>query len=281
MIYLVLGGKGFLGAKFIESLILKDIKFSTYDRKNDWVVEMDGINATEYDEYIELHKNIRVINFLAAWGMSDESIIENANHNLPAKLFDKLVAKKKPFTWIQISSYFHFFYLENKLDKDIYSYWKRIFSSYIYQVSEANSFINIIEIFLPHLYGENDKSSRLIRILTEFKESDNAIDLSSGKQFIPILNVDDCAKALYSILIDNEVTSRSNQIYIKEAEQFTVKELVSLIQNYQALEVTFGRKLERNNEFYNKIHSPFPNHIIKNPVTLGQYLLSIKKDENE
>ena len=281
MTYLILGSKGFLGVKFIESLTLKDIEFSTYDRTNNMVVEIDSKNVTDYDRYIDRHEHIHVVNFLAAWGMTDETIIENANHKLPAKLFDKLVARNKSFTWIQISSYFHFFYLENKIDKDVYSYWKRMFSSYINQASEANSSIDIIEIFLPHLYGENDKSSRLIRILTEFKESDKAIDLSSGKQFIPILNVDDCAKALYSILIDNEVTSRSNQIYIKEAEQFTVKELVSLIQNYQALEVTFGRKLERNNEFYNKIHSPFPNHIIKNPVTLGQYLLSIKKDENE
>jgi nucleoside-diphosphate-sugar epimerase len=242
---------------------------------------MDGINVTEYDEYIELHENIRVINFLAAWGMSDESIIENANHNLPAKLFDKLVAKNKPFTWIQISSYFHFFYLENTLDKDIYSYWKRIFSSYINQVSEANSFINIIEIFLPHLYGENDKNNRLISTLTKFKESDQSIELSSGRQFIPILKVDDCAKALYSILTEDELNSSSNQIYIKETEQFTIKELVLTIKKHQPLEVVFGRKLERKNEFYNKIHSPFPNYIIKNPVTLHQYMLSIRKDKNE
>ena len=209
--------------------------------------------------------------------MSDKSTIQNANHDLPIHLFDKLVSINKSFTWVQIDSYFYFFHLKNKSDKDEYSYWKRLFNLYINRISKANSFIDIIEIYLPHLYGENEKSKRLIRTLTEFKESDQPIELSSGRQFIPLLEVGDCANAICGILSGNNLTSMSNQIYIKETEQLTIKELVSIIQNHQPLEVIFGKKLERKNEFYSKIESPFSNYIIKDPITFDQYLLNRKK----
>ena len=281
MNYLVLGSRGFLGTTVVKSLISENQKVSTYDRLTNAVMEMNNSNVIEYDKYIDHQDNICVVNFLAAWGMSDETIIQHANHDLPKQLFDKLVARSKPFTWIQISSYFYFYYYENRVDKDTYSYWKRIFSSHINKVSKANNFINIIEIYLPHLYGEGDKSGRLIRILTEFKESDQAIEISSGRQFIPILKVDDCAKEISRLLSDTDFTSKSKQIYIKEAEQLTIKELVSIIQKHQPLKVIFGKKLDRQNEFYNKIQSPFLSYVTKDPVSFDQYLLAIKKDENE
>ena len=141
--------------------------------------------------------------------------------------------------------------------------------------------LNSICLIPCNLYGENDKSGRLIKILTQFKESDQIIEISSGRQFIPILKVDDCVKALYSMLSDNDFTLRSSQIYIKEAEQLTIKELVSIIQSHRHLKVAFGKKLDRQNEFYNKIHSPFLNYGTKDPVSLDQYLLGMKKGENE
>jgi nucleoside-diphosphate-sugar epimerase len=272
MQFLVLGGNGFLGSKLCDQLTNKGFELILYERNNEKVINVKNGISLNLDDYIEIEKSFNVINLLAAWGNTNSEAIKNANYELPLKIFNKIQLKNKMMTWVQICSYYQFYYLQNGIDKDDYSYWKRILNNQLSKQSLMNSKINILEVYLPHLYGEKDKQERLITMLTQHDKQNSPIQLSSGRQILPILNINDCSRALIEILSNISFLPPHSELYIKEQTQLTVKEIVDIVGSFNKIKAEFNKLNERKNEFYSEINVPIQNFVIDNPVTLKEYL---------
>ena len=132
---------------------------------------------------------------------------------------------------------------------------------------------------MPHLYGENDKNNRLIKALTTENSDSNVIKLSSGLQILPILNVQDCARGLIELLSSNNSQMKYMQIYIKEQEQLSIKDIVKSIQGYKKVSVQYNVLPERKYEFYTPIKTSINQYTVDKSITFEQYLISLYKKE--
>ena len=277
--YLILGGQGFLGSILKKEFEKNQTLTFFYNRDTNTVTDRNCGITVSFDEYLSSHTSFNVVNLLAAWGDStNESIIKYANFDLPLYIFNKIAATGKKLLWVQISSYFYFYFVKTGIDKDRYSFWKRSLSDSLKGYLKVNTEnLSILEVYLPHLYGENDKSNRLIKVLTSPDSENIVVKLSSGLQILPILNVQDCARGVFDLISKNNPQLKYYQIYIKEQKQFTVKEIVTIIQGYKEVSVEYGVLHERKNEFYSPITTEFNHHNIDKLITFEQYLTSIYK----
>jgi nucleoside-diphosphate-sugar epimerase len=275
--YLILGGHGFLGSELKSKLQNSEIPALFYNRSDNSVTDTySGVTIT-FDDYLSSQKYFNVINLLAAWGNeTDDSSLKYANFDLPLNLFNKITSTGKELFWVQMNSYFYFYFLETGVDKDKYSFWKRSLSETLKdQLKIKKDKLSILEIYLPHLYGENDKNNRLIKALTTENSDSDVIKLSSGLQILPILNVQDCARGLIELLSNNNSQLKYMQIYIKEQEQLSIKEIVKIIQSYKKVSVQYGVLPERKYEFYSPIKTSINQYTVDKLITFEQYLISI------
>jgi nucleoside-diphosphate-sugar epimerase len=274
--FLILGGNGFLGASIRNQFKENNINLYLYNRENDTIINNTGDQVFSFKEFLVNEESFSIMNLLAAWGDIDQKIIKYANYDLPLSIFNRVISTHKKTLWIQVSSYFNFYYLETGIDKDSYSYWKRMFSDKLKNELLTNaSKLSSLELFLPHLYGKNDKNSRLISLLTEKRVNSQPINISSGLQYLPILHVDDCAKGVFEIVAKKKSLFHDSQVYIKEQSQFKVEQIVKIIQKFNKITVNFNALLDRQNEFYFPIISQLNEYYIEHMTTLDEYLESI------
>lgn len=277
--YLILGGRGFLGSILKKELEKNQVLTHFYNRDSNTVTNINSGITFSFDEYLSNHNSFNVVNLLAAWGDStNDSIIKYANFDLPLYIFNKIASTGKKLFWVQINSYFYFHFAKTGIDKDKYSFWKRSLSDSLKgNLKVNNENLSILEIYLPHLYGENDKNNRLIKVLTTQDSENIVVKLSSGLQILPILNVQDCARGLFDLISKNYSQLKYTQIYIKEQKQLTVKEIVKIIQGYKEVSVEYDMLPERKYEFYSPITTEINHHNIDKLITFEQYLTSIYK----
>ena len=277
--YLILGGNGFLGSSIRNQFKNNNINFYLYNRENDTIINTTGDEVFSFKEFLVKEESFSIMNLLAAWGDIDQKRIKYANYDLPLSIFNRVISTHKKTLWIQVSSYFNFYYLETGIDKDSYSYWKRMFSDMLKSELLINaSELSSLELFLPHLYGENDKDSRLISLLTKKRLDSQPINISSGLQYLPILHVDDCAKGVFEIVAKKKLLFHDSQVYIKEQSQFKVEQIVKIIQKFNRIRVEYNPSLDRQNEFYSPIIPQINEYHIEHIITLEEYLESILID---
>jgi nucleoside-diphosphate-sugar epimerase len=277
--YLILGGHGFLGSKLNKELEKNQMLTYFYNRDSNTITNTNNGITISFDEYLSNNNLFNVVNLLAAWGDgTNDRIIKYANFDLPSFIFNKIASTGKKLFWVQINSYFYFHFAKTGIDKDKYSFWKRSLSDLLKNYLKTdNGNVSILEVYLPHLYGENDKSNRLIKVLTTQNRENIGVKLSSGLQILPILNVLDFARGLFELILKNHSQLKYTQIYIKEQKQLTVKEVVKIIQGYKEVSVEYNVLPERKYEFYSPITTKINHYNIDKLITFEQYLTSIYK----
>jgi hypothetical protein len=69
------------------------------------------------------------------------------------------------------------------------------------------------------------------------------------------------------------------QIYIKEREQLSIKDIVKSIQSYKKVSVQYNVLPERKHEFYSPIKTLINQYTVDKSITFEQYLISLYKKE--
>lgn len=280
---LILGGRGFLGRRITAELEKYGVNIFLYNRADDTVYSTTESNSISFEEFLARNEYILAINLLAAWGTKlNPNFLRVANYELPIKLLDKMISARKSISWIQISSYYYFYYTETSIDKDQYSYWKRIVSEELqFKCEKIENNLNVLELYLPHLYGKNDKPNRLFEQLTQQSSETSILNLSSGRQVLPILHVDDCARGIKEILLKEKYATKYKSLYLREQSQMLLSEIIHVFQLFQPIKVKFYALPDRRNEFYDRLNPRIEHYNIDKPITLQQYLSSIfEQDTN-
>jgi nucleoside-diphosphate-sugar epimerase len=280
---LILGGHGFLGKRITAELKKNAINVFLYNRSDNSVSDIKSSKSIPFEIFLTNNEGVLVINLLASWGTeSNPNLLKFANYEIPLKLLDEMISAGINIRWTQINSYYFFYFVETGVDKDEYSYWKRAISERIQNKSQiTENRLSVLELYLPHLYGENDKFNRLFALLTKQVNESTTLDLSSGRQILPILYVDDCARGIKEILLQEKFSAKYRNLYIKEQSQMSLSEIIGIFQSFKPINVKFCALPDRQNEFYSYIIPKVECYNISNAMTLEQYLSVIfEQDTN-
>ena len=211
---LLLGASGFIGSHLGNHLK------STY--------EILTINRQSNDflNLIKMGKPDVIINCSASSPNADFFESLDANVNFQMKCLRVLASQsQKPIKWVQVGSYFELQIVFGR--RDNYSIHKALCRTLLEQVNESG-LINLTTIFLPHVFGPGEMSSRIIPSITSQLLANKEMEISKGDQYLPILSVQDTCEAIsMAIQTDQASCSASPMWYGK------LKDLANLM--HQAL----------------------------------------------
>jgi nucleoside-diphosphate-sugar epimerase len=268
---IILGSSGFIGSNLLK--VLQDIPHNIliYNRERRAVKSINDNSFVALEKFLTTQTEyLVVVNLLAIWGNYSNDEIFKANFDVPNTIRNEVIKYSEKFVWIQISSYFQFYKMIFGIDKDYYSFCKRMFSEHIKQTTTSN--IKSSDLYLPHVYGNGDKKNRIIPTLLNVRD-DVMLELSSGNQKMPILNVKDCVLAIKNFILEVESIPSYSQFYVQDYEQLTLKQISKIIlaKTFSNQKVTFNGRKERKNEFYDSIVSPIPTYGYKPKIDLKKY----------
>ena len=196
---LLLGANGFIGKQLLSCL-----------EKNYDVLELDRKSGTFDIELAQSNPDV-VINCSAS--SPDAGFFESINANI---LFQmnclKTISKAKTssFKWVQVGSYFELQIVHGR--KDHYSVHKALCRKLLLEAA-TDGLIDLTTIFLPHIYGVGEKSSRIIPYLkSQFQKSEVA-SISSGGQYLPILSLDDAVTAIRAAIHSNQIECSATPVW--------------------------------------------------------------------
>jgi len=282
-VYLVLGAKGFIGSHLVDRFANLDFPVYLYNRWDRTVVEYSTNKKESLEQFIENKESIEVVNCLAAWGAQLESkLIMEANYELPLSIFKLIANHKNVRLWVQLSSYYYFYYLNTGIDKNEYSFWKRqmsndlkIFSSQIIK----NNNLKILDVYIPHIYGERERRERLVGLMLKYANTNTVLKLTSGKQILPLLHIEDCVSGIISLMNNLDRQKCYKEVYISEQIQLSVKDIVLNVMKFRPLNVEYGAIIERKNEFYERIECPMERYKLEQYLDFNEYLKAQLKKE--
>lgn len=275
-VYLVLGAKGFIGSQLVNRLAKLEVPVYSYNRFNHSVVKNCTNKQESLEHFIEDNNSIKIINCLGAWGDHVESeIVKVANYELPLSIFKMIANHKNVRSWIQISSYYYFHFLNTGIDKNEYSYWKRKLSNelrILFEQIKKNQDLKVLDVYIPHIYGNGDRADRLIGLMLQHAGRNTTLKLTSGKQILPLLHVEDCVTGIISLMNDTGRLKDYREVYVSEQIQLSIQDIVLRIMKFRPLNVEYGAIVERENEFYKPIVCPLESYKLEQYLDFNEYL---------
>lgn len=219
---LVLGGTGYIGRKMPINFL--DFQFECKSEK-----DLSELSSLDY-KY--------VINLASSKSNSKKEDSLNANYTYPKKISDKL--SDSGVKWIQASSYYELQIESGRTDH--YTIHKAEFRNYLEEKTRENASFKFTSLFLPHIFGEDEKTSRIIPTISRLCRGEK---VSFGHQFleIPLLHVND---AVTAILVSLTLESSESSYLATPIYKGILKELLhSLKISKDLLEnASFNTKLE-------------------------------------
>lgn len=190
---LVLGSKGYIG-RYLHRFLEKKTSVFVHSRKT------EGIN-----EVVKEIKPTIVINCSAS------SLNEKFNESLEANFLYQseflrcLSDGDASVIWIQLASYYE---LQIPFGRaDYYSQHKSLFRNALMTMHE-NENVKARTLFLPHVFGLDEKSSRIIPTIRNMILNNKPSHFSKGDQFLPLLHIGDASEAIWqSVFSEEKVTS--------------------------------------------------------------------------
>lgn len=180
------------------------------------------------------HRSQNLVSLLQEW-LPDVVINCSASRN-DAKFSDsveanllyqmnclRLISKQKnaPFKWVQLGSYYE---LQIEFGRnDDYSIHKAMCRTLLEQ-ARSEGIIDLTTVFLPHVFGSDERSDRIISSLTSQLNKGKEVTISSGEQFLPILAVEDACRAISKAIKTDQVMCSATPIWYGR-----VSELATLI----------------------------------------------------
>ena len=191
-----------------------------------------------------------VVNLASSPPDADEETSIAANYVFPKSILEYLKnGGEEKIKWVQAASYFE---LQCEFGRtDFYSLHKLKFREWLTFQNKPNNF-EVVNIFLPHIFGPGESINRLIPSAKyTFKKGEDFVT-SSGKQFIPILHVNDACAAIVAATKSSQTNCSASPIWYGR-----VIELVQLIHSrIGSGRITIDTKRHSIDENYPKVFFP-------------------------
>lgn len=281
-VILILGAGGFVGSHLAKSLSLKKEMVGglvsprmhfRYDRFARSVKVLDINNSDFYREpkemtldlFMRRFEKVTVVNLMTNPREANMDNVREANYLIPQIILKDLISNGNKILWIQVNSYFQFYYSLYGVDKDEYSKQKRLLNNELVKLSDC-SMTSVMQVYSPHLYGNLENKARITARLRDLVQGRlRQLFVSSGRQFLPLLDV----RAFVSVIgemVDGDSHDRSSgAIYVRPEVNYKLRQICNLASSLLRdgkETITFYKQMERPNEFYE------PNFV---PHDLPQY----------
>lgn len=229
-----MGASGFLG-KRLAQLLEGNNEVSLKKPVGRFIISGDAISISDgagIDELIDFAPEV-IVNMMASWGSVDSEEIMRSNYELPLAIAD--LFSKSITSWIQIGSYFQYYFEQNGEDYDLYSTLKRL----TFEELSINPKLQVLEVRLPMLIGAGSREKGLLSSAANEMLKGQQFRMSSGREWLPVIDVDDAAKTLSEGLFD--IVKGPPKRYVEPNYQMTSNHLVIELEN------ALGRRLRRKN----------------------------------
>jgi len=271
---LITGGNGYIGSKLIRSLIDENYSISIILRKNSKLDSLkdiiDRIGIYIYDSLediiyiLSLVKPDLVIH-LASYFVGQHSILDikkliHSNIEYGTYILEGM-AQSNIKNFINTSTYWLHYNNEDYNPVNLYASTKKAFLDILKYYHELYE-INVVNLELSDVYGEDDPRPKLINILKNAIESNTELLLSPGEQFIDLVYIDDVINAY--IIATKEILNLNNDIAqfknyaVTSGEPISVIDLVYKIKrllNLNCENIKVGLKPYRKREIFTKIQA--------------------------
>lgn len=298
---LILGAGGFVGAHLANSLSLMNKREGEkeggglvspnmhfrYDRFTQSVKVLNINNSVfsqkpkdmTFDLFMRRFEKVIVVNLMTNPRKANLDRVMEANYLIPQLILKDLIRNGNKISWVQVNSYFQFYYSLYGVDKDEYSKQKRLFNNELLKLRDE-SMISIMQVYSPHLYGYLENKVRITARLRDLVQGRlKQLFVSSGRQFLPLLDV----RAFASVI--SELVGRDNQypssgaIYVRPEINYKLShicELATSLLRENKGSVIFNKQVERPNEFYepNFVPNDLPQYDSKLTFNFLDYLSS-------
>jgi nucleoside-diphosphate-sugar epimerase len=163
---------------------------------------------------------------------SEESF--ESNFLYPSQFFKNVLSKN----WIQIESYFQLQIPSGRLDP--YTIEKEKFSNFLDVEGRSPGAPVVYHLCLPHVFGEGDRSGRLISSAIASFKVGKEFEISSGDQFLPILHISDAVEGILRFMENPTSDAACAPFWYG-----TVRELLELIsKEFTNTRVMYSQKLD-------------------------------------
>ena len=184
---LVLGGGGYIGAHFRK----------VYPGDNFIFLKHSDVNLLQPEFYNQIKI---ILNLSASRFNASKEDSRAANFNFPRGILKRI--SDKPIKWVQAASYYELQVPKGR--SDYYSLDKVAFRNFLFDSAADKKHLAVTSLILPHIFGGNEKSSRIIPTLKKMNNGE-IVELGSGNQLIPILHIMDAVRALYQGLLSEQL----------------------------------------------------------------------------
>jgi nucleoside-diphosphate-sugar epimerase len=228
---LLTGATGFLGSHILRRLIYEGNNVVILIRETsnlDRIKKLKGFsifkikqNLSNIEELFELNSIDTIIHVATEYGRRlPYSAVLYSNVYLPIRLIE-LASKKKLNLFINTDSFFSKFEGYSYLNEYIKT--KKIFKEYLKSLTG----LQIINLQLEHIYGENDSKDKFIPFLVESMGTNvNEIALTNGSQKRDFIYVEDVVDAYMVVLSNRNSLKQYSEFEVGTGISVSVKEFV-------------------------------------------------------
>lgn len=175
---------------------------------------------------------------------SEESL--ESNFLYPRQFFNKISARN----WVQIDSYFQLQIPSGR--RDPYSIEKEKFSDFLDAEGGSLGAPVVHHLYLPHVFGEGERSERLISSAIASFRHGTDFETSRGTQFLPILHVSDAVEG-----ISRFIESPTRNAACAPFWYGSVRELLELIAlEFKEARVLYGLKPDPVDARFSRVDFP-------------------------
>jgi CDP-abequose synthase len=259
---LITGGLGFVGRHLTSALTKLGERPVLIVRENQVDLIQSNvrfIHLGQLEEFIKTEAVDYVINLAGFYTIDDgpKSALEliESNITFPTIIASHLCTGGRAPTWIQASTFMqhvesHFFD-----PACLYASTKEAMLKVLKHFE--NTGFNVVNIILPHIYGDNDGRGKLLERLIASAKSGDCVALSSGNQQFDLVHVSDVVDCLIQALNIREC----REFQLTSQTVLTIREVVEEIKSSspKGLSVTYDHNLDRPRDTFQKwIVSPKP-----------------------
>lgn len=252
---LITGGLGFVGRHLTAELIRLGESPILLVRENHLPMSKPNVrflHLGELEEFAKTEGIDCVINLAGFYTMDDApdsaAALIAANLTFPTAIASILHREGLVPTWIQASTFMQHVEASEFDPACLYASTKEAMLKVLKHFE--NKGFRIVNIILPHIYGDNDGRGKLLERLIASAKSGDLVQLSSGNQLFDLVHVSDVVDCLVQAMHIRE----SNEFQLTSRKVFTIREVVENIKSSSpnGLSVTYDQNLDRPRDTFQK-----------------------------
>ena len=237
-----------------------------------------GFHLENHHEVLKVHRSSNlstifnskinfdfVINCSSSKLTSDSIESYESNFNYPMKFLAKTNAEH----WIQIESYSQ---LQIPMGRqDPYVIDKQKFSEYLDSKLMKNPEVH--HLYLPHVFGEGDRSQRLLSSVIFSITSGTPLETSNGSQFLPLLYISDAVAGIAKFIENPRAEASCSPFWYG-----SVKDLLNLLSlQFEGFQPLFGLKPDPLDASFPRVQFPQCVEGWQPKMQTGEFLEWVKR----